>query len=144
MAGLLSVGVVGTGHLGTRHAHTYARLKGVRLAAVCDTNISKARRLARKLRCEAFTDFRQMFGRVEAVSLAVPTSAHYTLGRRLLNAGIHTLIEKPDKSVHARQGLGRPILRESHFRCPQLGPMRNRLIMTRQHMPPAPLDLFQG
>lgn len=95
MARLLSVGVVGTGHLGTRHAETYARLKGVKLAAVCDTDISKARKLARKLRCQAFADFRQMIGQVEAVSLAVPTYAHYDLGRKLLNARIHTLIEKP-------------------------------------------------
>lgn len=95
MARLLSVGVVGTGHLGTRHAQTYARLKGVKLAAVCDTNIFKARKLARKLRCQAFADFRQMISQVEAVSLAVPTSAHYDLGCKLLNAGIHTLIEKP-------------------------------------------------
>ena len=89
------VGVVGIGHLGSRHAHTYATVPGARLIAVCDLNRSRARRVARQLHCEAVHDVHALIGRVEAVSLAVPTSLHYPLGKTLLEAGIHVLIEKP-------------------------------------------------
>jgi len=91
----LRVGVVGVGHLGSRHAQTYATLPGVRLVAVCDTHRTRAQQLARRLRCEAVTDVARLLGRVDAVSVVVPTSMHYPIGRQLVTAGIHVLIEKP-------------------------------------------------
>jgi len=91
----LRVAVVGVGHLGSRHAQTYTTLPGVRLVAVCDINRTRARQLARRLRCEAVTHISRLMGRVDAVSLVVPTILHYPIGKQLLTAGIHTLIEKP-------------------------------------------------
>ena len=91
----LRVGVIGVGHLGVRHAQTYASLPGVRLTAVCDIDLAKARRLARQLHCEAVIDARQLIGRIDAASVAVPTTLHYAVGTPLLSAGIHLLIEKP-------------------------------------------------
>lgn len=91
----LRVGVVGVGHLGSRHAHIYAALPGVRLVAVCDVNRNRAIQLARTLRCEAAADVRKLLGRVDAVSLAVPTSLHGAVGRLVLEAGVHVLVEKP-------------------------------------------------
>jgi predicted dehydrogenase len=70
-------------------------MPGIRLAAVCDTNRALAEALAKELGCEALTDIRRLPGRVEAASLAIPTPAHGAVGRRLLAAGIHLLIEKP-------------------------------------------------
>ena len=91
----LRVGVVGVGHLGSRHANIYAAMPGVRLVAVCDRDVRRAAPLARSLRCRALTDSRDLTGTVDAVSLAVPTSAHASVGLPLLRAGIHLLIEKP-------------------------------------------------
>ena len=91
----LRVCVIGTGHLGERHARTYATLPGVTLTAVCDVDASKARRVARQLGCGAVDDFRALIGRVDAASVSVPTTLHYALGRPLLEAGVHLLIEKP-------------------------------------------------
>ena len=91
----LRVGVVGVGHLGTRHAEIYARLPGVRLAMVCDRNRTRAKALAGRLGCRATTEFRELAGEVDAASLAVPTSLHARLGLPLLQCGIHLLIEKP-------------------------------------------------
>ena len=67
----------------------------VRLAAVCDIDAKRATRLAQTLRCAACTDYHDVLGAVDAVSLAVPTSLHAAIGLTLLAHGIHVLIEKP-------------------------------------------------
>ena len=91
----LRVGVVGVGHLGSRHAQIYAAMPGVHLAAICDIDPARIRGLARTLRCRAVTDYRALLGLVDAVSLAVPTTLHAAIGQDLLSRGIHVLIEKP-------------------------------------------------
>ncbi len=91
----LRVGVVGVGHLGSRHAQIYTQLPGVRLAAVCDIDPTRARPIARTLDCRSYTDYRALLSEVDAVSLAVPTSLHGPIGLELLRSGIHLLIEKP-------------------------------------------------
>ncbi|MBI2094167.1 MAG: Gfo/Idh/MocA family oxidoreductase [Candidatus Omnitrophica bacterium] len=91
----LRVAVVGVGHLGSRHAQIYASLSGVRLVAVCDKERKRALSLAKPLHCEALSDYRELAGKVDAVSLAVPTSFHAEVGLSLLRQGIHLLIEKP-------------------------------------------------
>ena len=92
---LLRVGVVGCGHLGRRHAEIYAALPGVKLAVVCDIDPEKTRPLAETLGAETVSDYRALAGRVDAVSLAVPTSLHAEIGQALLSQKIHLLIEKP-------------------------------------------------
>ena len=91
----LRVGVVGAGHLGSRHAQIYASMPGVRLTAVCDIKAARARALARTLDCRPLTDYRKLPGHVDAVSLSAPTSLHADIGLGLLSHGIHLLIEKP-------------------------------------------------
>ena len=91
----LRVGVVGTGHLGSRHAHIYAAMPGVRLAAVCDIDPKRATPLARELGCEAYTNSAELLDKVDAISLAVPTTLHAGVGLEFLRHGIHLLIEKP-------------------------------------------------
>ena len=91
----LRVGVIGIGHLGSRHAQIYAKMPGVSLSVVCDLHAARARELAKALRTRACTDYRDVFGAVDAVSLAVPTSLHAEISLSLLAQGIHVLIEKP-------------------------------------------------
>ncbi|MBI3020731.1 MAG: Gfo/Idh/MocA family oxidoreductase [Candidatus Omnitrophica bacterium] len=91
----LRVAVVGVGHLGARHAQIYASMPRIRLVAVCDIDAARAKRVARALHCGAVTDYRELIGAVDAVSLAAPTSLHAALGLPLLARGIHLLIEKP-------------------------------------------------
>src|SRR3989338_1426674 len=92
---ILRVGVVGVGHLGSRHAEIYAAMPGGRLEAVCDIDAARARTAAEKPGSRALTDARALAGLVDAASLAVPTSLHARLGLPLLGHGIHLLIEKP-------------------------------------------------
>jgi len=91
----VSVGVVGAGRMGGLHAAVYGRLPAARLVAIVDTVSERAQRLAAETGAEALTDVHQLIGRVDAASVAVSTSAHLEVGRALLEAGVHVLIEKP-------------------------------------------------
>ena len=65
------------------------------LVAVCDVDEATARAIAAERETEWTTDWRTLLGRVDAVSLAVPTEAHCEIGCELLKAGVHVLVEKP-------------------------------------------------
>ncbi len=89
------VAVVGVGHFGRLHAEKYRGLPGVRLLGVVDPDRERAASVAGPLGVEAFTELDQVLGKVDAVSVAVPTRAHFDVASTCLEAGIHCLIEKP-------------------------------------------------
>ncbi len=96
----IKVGVIGVGHLGQHHARIYAGMEGVELAGICDTDIRRAKKFARKYKTSAFTDHKQMFGMINCASVVVPTDLHYHVAKDCLLNGISVLIEKPvTKSV---------------------------------------------
>jgi predicted dehydrogenase len=92
---VLRTAVVGVGYLGRFHAQKYAQLEGSRLVAVADANAESAARVAEELKVEAVTDYRQLFDRVDAISIAVPTPLHHAIACEALERGIHVLVEKP-------------------------------------------------
>ena len=89
------VGVVGIGHLGTYHLQKYAMLPDVRIAGVADTDLERAVKASENHHCEAYRDHRELIGKVDAVSIAVPTRNHYAVARDFLEAGVDVLVEKP-------------------------------------------------
>jgi predicted dehydrogenase len=91
----LAVGVVGVGYLGRFHALIHARHPEVELVAVVDTDPETARRVAAEAGCAAYTDPADLLGRVDAVSIVVPTTAHLAVARPFLEQGVHVLLEKP-------------------------------------------------
>ena len=91
----VTVGVVGVGYLGKFHAEKYAVSAKARLVAVVDTDEVRAREVAQRYATEALTDYRSLFGRVQCVSVAVPTQLHHRVARDFIDAGIDVLVEKP-------------------------------------------------
>jgi predicted dehydrogenase len=89
------VAVIGAGQFGHNHARVYSEIAGVELVAVCDINEATGRAVAQKYNTDFVADFRQLIGRVEAVSVAVPTVAHHQIACQMLDAGIAVLVEKP-------------------------------------------------
>lgn len=87
--------VVGVGYLGKFHAEKYAGLAGAELVAVADADIDRAREIAAKYNAAAFSDYRELIGRVDAVSIVVPTNLHHAIAKDLLLAGVDVLVEKP-------------------------------------------------
>ncbi|TLM66196.1 MAG: Gfo/Idh/MocA family oxidoreductase [Deltaproteobacteria bacterium] len=91
----LRAAVIGVGYLGRFHAQKYRDHEGVILAGVVDASPERAAEVAAEVGCPAFTDHRQLFGRVDLVSIAVPTQYHYAVAREFLENGVHVLLEKP-------------------------------------------------
>lgn len=91
----IRVAVVGAGKMGTHHARALSKLTDVELVGVCDTNVWKAQLAAWQSNTVAVRDYKDVLGRVDAVIVAVPTPLHYEVGKAVLEAGAHCLIEKP-------------------------------------------------
>ncbi|MEW5422027.1 Gfo/Idh/MocA family oxidoreductase [Amorphus sp. 3PC139-8] len=99
MSSQLRAGVVGVGYFGRFHARHYALNPDVELVAIVDADEARAHALAKEHGATAFTDPADLIGRVDLVSVAVPTALHHETAKRLLAAGIHCLIEKPIAST---------------------------------------------
>jgi len=91
----LRMAVVGVGHLGRHHARILAGLPDVALVAAADVIADRAAAAVAGTAAEVVTDFRALFGRVDAVTVAVPTAAHLDVAGAFLERGVHVLVEKP-------------------------------------------------
>ncbi len=89
------IAVIGVGHLGKHHARILSALPGVELVAVVDTNRGRAEEIAAANRTEAAFDAHDVAGRVDAVTIAVPTELHGDIALPFLQSGIAVLVEKP-------------------------------------------------
>jgi len=95
MGSQLRVAVVGTGYLGRFHALIYSRMPDVQLVGVVDADRDTAARVAEESGCSVFDDSEDLLGKVDAVSIVVPTSLHLQQARPFLERGVHLLMEKP-------------------------------------------------
>jgi predicted dehydrogenase len=93
--GQIRTAVIGAGKMGAIHTKVYNTLTQSDLVAVVDTDIGKARKLARKYRCTAFANCSDILDKVEAVTIATPTSEHYQLAKFFIENNIAVMIEKP-------------------------------------------------
>jgi predicted dehydrogenase len=91
----LRVAVVGVGHLGKHHARLLTGLDGARLTAIVDTDPGRAAAAAGESGARVLSDYRDLFGVVEAVTVAVPTELHREIALPFLERGIAVLVEKP-------------------------------------------------
>ncbi|HSM18821.1 MAG TPA: Gfo/Idh/MocA family oxidoreductase, partial [Hyphomicrobiales bacterium] len=91
----LRAGVVGLGYFGKFHAKHYAAHPDAALTALVDVDEARARAAAEQFGGEVLSDYRDLVGRVDVVSVAAPTSLHFEIAHALLSAGIHVLVEKP-------------------------------------------------
>jgi predicted dehydrogenase len=121
----LRTAVIGVGSLGSQHARIHAALAAegrTQFMSVCDLNEETARSISEERRTEWTTDWRELIGRVDAVSLAVPTEAHCEIACGLLEKGIHVLVEKPisrtleeaDRMIRAAEQ-GKAVLQVGHL-----------------------------
>jgi predicted dehydrogenase len=93
--GVTTTAVIGVGYLGKFHAEKYAASPKANLVAVVDTDQNRAREIGAPLGADILTDYRELFGRVQCVSVAVPTRYHFQVARDFIEAGIDVLVEKP-------------------------------------------------
>jgi predicted dehydrogenase len=91
----LRAAVVGVGHMGAYHTLAYAELPEADLIGVVDLDVDRARAVAQHYDIGVFADHRELIGRADVVSVAVPTEEHFQVARDLLEAGVSVLVEKP-------------------------------------------------
>jgi len=91
----IRVGVVGVGHLGNLHAKLYREMENCSLVAVCDIDKARLGQISSALNVTGYASYKELFGKVDAVSIAVPTKLHYKIAYDFLKTNIHTLVEKP-------------------------------------------------
>lgn len=91
----IQVGVVGVGHLGSRHARIYQEIPECSLVGICDIDKMRLSEISQSLNVAGFSDYPELYNKVDAVSIAVPTQLHYPIAADFLKHNIHTLVEKP-------------------------------------------------
>lgn len=87
--------VIGVGYLGRFHAQKYAALPACELVAVVDGRDEVRKAVAAEVGAQPVADFRELLGKVDAVSVVTPTPAHFEIADAFLAAGAHVLVEKP-------------------------------------------------
>lgn len=93
--GKIRVGVIGVGSLGQHHARHFSENERCDLVGVVDSNEAAATKVSRACHTQCLFDYKNLFGLVDAVSIAVPTNVHYQVASQFLDQGVHVLVEKP-------------------------------------------------
>jgi predicted dehydrogenase len=91
----LRTAVVGVGYLGRFHAQKHRALDNVELVAVCDRDAERSRAVAGEVGTSAVQDYRELVGKIDAVTIAATTAEHFQLAQFFLEHGVHCLVEKP-------------------------------------------------
>ena len=94
-AGPLKAAVIGVGAFGRHHATKYEAMPGVELFAIADPNAEVRLKASAGYGVPAVSDWRELLGKVDLVSVCSPAVTHATIVRAFLNAGAHVLVEKP-------------------------------------------------
>jgi len=95
----IKIGVVGVGYFGQFHAEKYAHINDAELVGVVDIDTSRARDIAKRYRTQSFFHHADLFNKVQAVSIAVPTPFHYSMTKDFFLRGVDVLLEKPIAST---------------------------------------------
>lgn len=91
----IRAGVIGVGKMGEYHVGALAEMQKIELAGIAEVNEARAKVIADRYEVPYYTDYREIFDKVDVVSIAVPTPLHYPIAKEFLESGIHVLLEKP-------------------------------------------------
>ena len=91
----LKVGVIGTGRLGRQHVRVLGRIPEVEFVGCYDIVREKAAAAAQEFAAEAFDSLEALFGKVDSVSIVVPTVKHEEVALASFGADKHVFLEKP-------------------------------------------------
>jgi UDP-N-acetylglucosamine 3-dehydrogenase len=94
---MLNVAVIGIGNMGRHHIRHYSLNPNANLVAVCDLQQDLLDQYTSKYNCKGYTNLDEMLENesIDAVTIAAATFVHYDLAKKVIEKGIHVLIEKP-------------------------------------------------
>lgn len=93
------VGVVGAGGLGYHHIRILRGLPRASLAGFYESRADRAAQVSGELEVRAYERYEELLDAVDALTIVVPTAAHFAVARKALERGKHVLIEKPIAST---------------------------------------------
>jgi predicted dehydrogenase len=119
----IKAAVIGVGYLGRFHAQKYSQLTDqCELVGVVDGRSEVRATVSAEVRCAGFADYRELLGKVDAVSVVTPTPSHFEIADAFLAAGAHVLVEKPitetpdqARALIARAAAARRVLQVGHL-----------------------------
>ena len=88
-------GVVGIGRMGEYHVGVLSDMREAQLSGLVDSDQERAKKIAEKYKTYTYRSHKDLFSKVDAVVISVPTALHYSIAKEFIEAGIHTLLEKP-------------------------------------------------
>ncbi|MBS4034439.1 MAG: Gfo/Idh/MocA family oxidoreductase [Ignavibacterium sp.] len=91
----IKIGVVGTGHLGKLHTKMLKQIESCELMGIYDSNPDQSKAVSDEFGIKSFSSLDYLLPKVDAVSIAATTSAHYELAKKCFDSNIHVFIEKP-------------------------------------------------
>lgn len=89
------IGVIGAGSLGFHHVRILRDMPQFRLAGFVESNAERASHVATELGVREYDSVSALLDDVDAVTIVVPTTAHFAVAKEALERGKHVLIEKP-------------------------------------------------
>lgn len=89
------IAVIGVGGWGKNHARVLAELGA--LAAVCDTDLSRANEIANKYGAKVYTSIDELLTseKLDGCLVCTPTRTHSAVTKKVVDKGIHVFVEKP-------------------------------------------------
>lgn len=91
----IKVGVIGTGHLGAIHTKLFKQIDSCELIGIYDANPEQVKAISQQFNVTSFSDMDFLISKVQAVSIAATTSAHFEIAKKCFELGKHVFIEKP-------------------------------------------------
>ena len=89
------VAVVGAGHLGRFHAQKFSQIPECQLIAISDSSAERGKTVGEELKVQNVTNYKELIGKVDAVTIATPTLTHFEVARFFFENGGHVHVEKP-------------------------------------------------
>jgi predicted dehydrogenase len=91
----IKVSVIGVGHLGSIHVKLLDANPNAVLIGIRDIDRIKSQKISREFNCKDYDSLEETFSGSDSLIIAVPTSIHYEIAMKAIEAGKHCLIEKP-------------------------------------------------
>ncbi|WJH37049.1 Gfo/Idh/MocA family oxidoreductase [Paenibacillus sp. CC-CFT747] len=90
-------GLIGCGAIADVHLKAMADTDGARIVEVASRDRSKAQQTGERFSCSWTTDYTQLLQRpdIDVVCVCTSSGSHGSIGRDVLKAGKHLIVEKP-------------------------------------------------
>ena len=101
----IKYGVVGAGHMGKYHINVLSQMVEVDLIGIYDTNRERSQEIEGEFDIKAYSSLEELTREIDAATIATPTADHYFTAKKLMNQGVHILVEKPitENMEHAEE-----------------------------------------